>query len=91
MASDPLAVLLLLGMGLRELSMEGAAIPELKEAISRVSMQELEQLADAALASSTAEEVERMVTEGYAPCFADLLDGAPAFEPDQTRGNSPLR
>lgn len=91
MASDPLAVLLLLGMGLRELSMEGAAIPELKEAISRVSMQELEQLADTALASSTAEEVERMVTEGYAPCFADLLDGAPAFEPDQTRGNSPLR
>lgn len=91
MASDPLAVLLLLGMGLRELSMEGAAIPELKEAISRVSMQELEQLADAALASSTAEEVERMVTEGYAPCFADLLDGAPAFEPDATRPNSTSR
>ncbi len=91
MASDPLGVLLLLGMGLRELSMEGAAIPELKEAISRVSMQELEQLADAALASSTAEEVERMVTEGYAPCFADLLDGAPAFEPDPTRGHSLVR
>jgi phosphoenolpyruvate-protein phosphotransferase (PTS system enzyme I) len=91
MASDPLAVLLLLGMGLRELSMEGAAIPELKEAISRVSMQELEQLADAALASATAEEVERMVTEGYAPCFADLLDGAPAFEPDPSRAPSGLR
>jgi phosphoenolpyruvate-protein phosphotransferase (PTS system enzyme I) len=88
MASDPLGVLLLLGMGLRELSMEGAAIPEIKEAVSRVSMQELEQLADAALASSTAEEVERMVTEGYAPCFADLLDGAPAFEPDPIRGPS---
>jgi phosphotransferase system enzyme I (PtsI) len=85
MASDPLAVLLLLGMGLRELSMEGAAIPELKEAISRVTMQELEQLADAALASATAEEVERMVTEGYAPCFADLLDGTPAFRPDSNR------
>lgn len=90
MASDPLGVLLLLGMGLRELSMEGAAIPELKEAISRVSMSELEQLADAALASSTAEDVERMVTEGYAPCFADLLDGTPAFEPDPTRSHSDL-
>lgn len=88
MASDPLAVLLLLGMGLRELSMEGAAIPELKEAISRVSMRELEQLSDAALASSTAEEVERMVTEGYAPCFADLLDGAPTIEPDPKRTHS---
>ena len=91
MASDPLAVLLLLGMGLRELSMEGAAIPEIKEAISRVTMHELEQLADAALGSATAEEVERMVTEGYAPCFADLLDGAPAFEPDQNRHHSVTR
>src|SRR5512133_38793 len=91
MASDPLGVLLLLGMGLRELSMEGAAIPELKEAISRVSMGELEQLADAALASATAEEVERMVTEGYAPCFADLLDGTPAFEPDPKRNHSDLQ
>jgi phosphotransferase system enzyme I (PtsI) len=91
MANDPLAVLLLLGMGLRELSMEGAAIPELKEAISRVSMHELELLADAALASATAEEVERMVTEGYAPCFADLLDGAPAFEPDPPRGSNAAR
>lgn len=88
MASDPLTVLLLLGMGLRELSMEGAAIPELKEAISRVTMHELEQLADAALASATAEEVERMVTEGYAPCFADLLDGAPAFQPENSQRNS---
>lgn len=82
MASDPLAALLLLGMGLRELSMEGAAIPELKEAISRVSLPDLEQLADEALASTTAEEVERMVTETYAPYFADLLDGVPVLQPD---------
>jgi phosphotransferase system enzyme I (PtsI) len=60
--------------------MEGSAIPELKEAISRISIWEAEQLADEALACATAEEVERMVTETYAPYFADLLDGEPAFE-----------
>jgi phosphotransferase system enzyme I (PtsI) len=80
MSSDPLTVLLLLGLGVRELSMEGSAIPEIKEAISRISLSEAEQLADDALACSTAEEVERMVTESYAPYFADLLDGEPAFE-----------
>jgi phosphotransferase system enzyme I (PtsI) len=37
MASDPLAATLLLGLGLRELSMEAAAIPEIKEAFGRVS------------------------------------------------------
>ena len=80
MASDPLAVVLLLGLGVRDLSMEGTAIPELKEAISRISLPEAEQLADEALACKTAEEVERMVTEMYAPCFADLLDGEPVFD-----------
>ena len=88
MASDPLTVLLLLGLGIRELSMEGSAIPELKEAISRISIWEAEQLADDALACSTAEEVERMVTESYAPYFADLLDGEPAFEAGVSRGSS---
>lgn len=77
MASDPLAMLLLLGLGLRELSMEGVAIPELKEAISRVSMNELEDMADEALVCRTAEQVERMVTEAYAPMLADLLDAEP--------------
>lgn len=77
MASDPLAVPLLLGLGLRDFSMEGSAIPELKEAISRISLIDAEQLADSALACATAEEVERMVTASYAPCFADLLDGEP--------------
>lgn len=80
MSSDPLTVVLLLGLGIRDFSMEGSAIPELKEAISRVSLIEAEQLADEALACKTAEEVERMVTEMYAPCFADLLDGEPVAE-----------
>jgi phosphoenolpyruvate-protein phosphotransferase (PTS system enzyme I) len=84
MASDPLAVPLLLGLGLRDFSMEGSAIPELKEAISRISLVDAEQLADSALACATAEEVERMVTASYAPCFADLLDGEPVLYGSQS-------
>ncbi|MFO0761226.1 MAG: phosphoenolpyruvate--protein phosphotransferase, partial [Byssovorax sp.] len=42
MASDPLAALLLLGLGIRDLSMESAAIPEIKEAIRRISLPEAE-------------------------------------------------
>ncbi len=80
MASDPLAVLLLLGLGVRELSLESSAIPEMKEAISRVDLAEIEQMAEEALDCKTAEDVERMVTEAYAPYFADLLDAAPTHD-----------
>ena len=40
MASDPLAACLLVGLGLRELSMEAAAIPEIKEALRRLTVPE---------------------------------------------------
>src|SRR3954468_9820868 len=45
MASDPLAAILLVGMGLRELSMEAAAIPEIREAIANVTVAEAEEVA----------------------------------------------
>jgi phosphoenolpyruvate-protein phosphotransferase (PTS system enzyme I) len=46
MASDPLAAVMLIGLGLRELSMEAAAIPEIKEAIRRVTMADCERAAE---------------------------------------------
>src|SRR5262249_45378192 len=42
MASNPIAAVLLLGMGIRELSMEASAVAEVKEALSRVSLDEAE-------------------------------------------------
>ncbi len=75
MASDPLAATLLLGLGVRELSMEAAAIPTLKEAIGRVSMAEAEAVAMEALRLSTAEEIEHTLAEAFAPRFYDLLSG----------------
>ncbi len=80
MASDPLAACLLLGLGLRDLSMEAAAIPELKEAIRRVSLEECERAASEALACDSAEAVQDVCAREFAPRFMDLLSGS-ADEP----------
>ncbi len=77
MASDPLAAPLLLGLGLRELSMEAAAIPEIKEAIGRMAIAECEELAREALAAYTTDDVEELVAQAFAPRLFDLLTGAP--------------
>src|SRR5580704_14557602 len=76
MASDPLAAVLLVGLGLRELSMEAAAIPEIKEALRRVSTSDCERAAEAALALDTAEAVEELVAGTFAPSLFDLLTGS---------------
>jgi phosphotransferase system enzyme I (PtsI) len=65
MASDPLAAILLVGMGLRELSMESAAIPEIREAIGSVTVAEAEQAAEAALTGETARDIERVLLERF--------------------------
>jgi len=75
MASDPLAAMLLIGLGLRELSMEAAAIPELKEAIRRITVAECEAVANDALQCDTAERVEGLVARTFAPRLYDLLTG----------------
>jgi phosphotransferase system enzyme I (PtsI) len=75
MASDPLAAVLLVGLGLRELSMEAAAIPEIKEALRRVTSGDCERAAEAALALDTADAVEELVAGTFAPHLYDLLTG----------------
>ena len=75
MASDPLAATLLLGLGMREFSMEAAAVPEIKEALRRVTLAEAESIAREALRFGTAEEVEHCVAQAFAPRLYDLLTG----------------
>jgi len=65
MASDPLAAILLVGMGLRELSMESAAIPEIREAIGQVTVAEAEEAAQVALSGETARDIERVLLERF--------------------------
>jgi phosphotransferase system enzyme I (PtsI) len=95
MASDPLAAVLLVGLGLRELSMEAAAIPEIKEALRRVSTIDCERAAEAALALDTADAVEELIAGTFAPALMDLLTGSAeenpygGIQPDSPR--EPLR
>jgi phosphotransferase system enzyme I (PtsI) len=77
MASDPLAAVLLVGMGLRDLSMESAAIPEIKEALRRVPLHEAAEVAAEALAQESSDEVERTVAAAFAPRLFDLLADEP--------------
>ncbi len=75
MASDPLAAVLLLGLGVRDLSMEAAAIPEIKEALRRINLAEAEGVAAEAMRLSTAEDVEHAMAAAFAPRLFDLLTG----------------
>ena len=61
MAGDPMLVLVLMGLGLRNLSMAPRQIPLLKSIIRASSMAEAEKLANAALSLSTESEVENLV------------------------------
>src|SRR6185503_2898166 len=74
-ASDLLAVPLLVGLGLRELSMEAAAIPEIKAAIGRVTVAQCEAIAKRALAAQTVTEVDEILAEELGTLFQDLLSG----------------
>jgi phosphoenolpyruvate-protein phosphotransferase (PTS system enzyme I) len=70
MASDPFAAILLVGMGLRELSMEAAAIPEIREAIGSVTVAEAEEIARSCFLAETAKEIEHILHAR----FAERLD-----------------
>jgi phosphotransferase system enzyme I (PtsI) len=74
MASDPLAAILLVGMGLRSLSMEASAIPEVKAALARVTLEEAKEAVVTAFTAITAQELEEGLAERFAPRLADLLD-----------------
>ncbi|HXX67588.1 MAG TPA: phosphoenolpyruvate--protein phosphotransferase [Polyangiaceae bacterium] len=91
MASDPLAAVLLVGLGLRELSMEAAAVPEIKEALRRVTTADCERAAEAALALDSPEAVEELIAGTFAPVLFDLLTGS-ADEPfARSEGVQPAR
>ncbi len=88
---DPLAAVLLVGLGVRELSMEAAAIPEIKEAIRRVTLAECEKAAEAVLACDSAEAVEELVAANVRPAPLRPLGrehrGRLVWHPGRLRGS----
>jgi phosphoenolpyruvate-protein phosphotransferase len=65
MASDPLAVPLLIGLGMTELSASPAAIPQIKAVVRRLSLAQCRATAQAALQLSSAEAVRLHVSHTW--------------------------
>jgi phosphocarrier protein FPr/phosphocarrier protein len=63
LASDPVAVPVLIGLGVHELSMVPAVIPQLKALISRLNVDDCTTLANAALERETAEAVRALTLQ----------------------------
>jgi phosphotransferase system enzyme I (PtsI) len=61
MAGDPLCFLILLGLGLTELSMNPFSIPRVKKLTRSVTFRQAKQLLDRATDCKTASEVEHLV------------------------------
>ncbi|MCL2244807.1 MAG: phosphoenolpyruvate--protein phosphotransferase [Treponema sp.] len=69
MASDPLVTPVLIGFGIRKLSMGAAAVPVIKRALSDFTVKQAEQIAKKVLKFSTASEVEKYLTRQIAPAL----------------------
>jgi phosphotransferase system enzyme I (PtsI) len=61
MAADPAVTSLLIGLGLRELSVQPRAMPQVRSAIRSVDAKDASRLASEALDCATAEEVEELL------------------------------
>ncbi len=75
MAGEPLAAVLLLGLGVREFSMEIGALPEIRETFHRVSVEDATRAAALALEASTAREVEELLLGRFGQELHDLISG----------------
>ena len=78
MAGDPMMALILMGLGLRNLSMASRQIPLLKSIIRASTYAEAEKLASAALALATESEVEDLVYNVMYDRFPIELDDSEA-------------
>lgn len=72
MAADPLAVPLLIGMGLQEFSVHPAALPVVRRLVRAVSYREARRIAQRALELVTAKEVEEFLLERFSGLLAHL-------------------
>jgi len=72
MAGDPLATILLLGMGFDELSVIPAFLPEIKKIVRSVKLADARRVAEEAMKFSTTEEVEAYVTEAIRTMCPDI-------------------
>jgi phosphotransferase system enzyme I (PtsI) len=88
MASDPRYTWVLVGLGLRELSMQASAIPVVKNIIRASSLDEMEALASTVLDCETGAEARRLVMQAIGSRFGEHLQhtaGIGLDEHDESR------
>lgn len=73
MAGDPLYTIMLIGLGLDELSMSPIRIPELKKVIRSISLKEAKQVTEKVLSFSTNREVETLLREKLKKVLPEAL------------------
>lgn len=69
MAADPIAVPLLIGMGLENISVAHFVVPEMKNVIRHVSLEECVQLYERVKMLSTASEIQKQCHDFYSKIF----------------------
>ncbi|HJK97230.1 MAG TPA: putative PEP-binding protein, partial [Polyangiaceae bacterium LLY-WYZ-14_1] len=74
MASDPLALPLVVGLGVRCLSTPFTAVPLVRETVRRLRADEAARVAQAALGLDDAASVEALVRREFAPVLGDLWE-----------------
>lgn len=72
MAGDPLATILLLGLGLDEFSVIPAVLPEIKKIIRSVQYKDAQRIAKKAMTFSTEDEVEAYLTSAIRKMCPDI-------------------
>ncbi len=72
MAADPLAVPVLVGLGLQEFSMHPPALPVVRSLVRALSLREARRIAHRALALATAKEVEEYLLEQLSGLLSHL-------------------
>jgi phosphoenolpyruvate-protein phosphotransferase (PTS system enzyme I) len=81
LGGDPMATLLLLGLGkVNELSMEPHSIPKVKKILRKITLKEARELADHALSLATSEEINRFINNEMRSRFPSDFDRDLAFD-----------
>jgi phosphotransferase system enzyme I (PtsI) len=65
MAGDPVNIPVLLGFGIRHLSMNPASIPVIKKMVRDIDMEKAQELPEALFRFSTVEEITRFIQEAF--------------------------
>ncbi len=73
-SSDPVGIVLLIGLGVGELSLTPSLVLQTKKLIRRISMEEVETLAERSLSMSDGDEVTRIVMEYLKEKAPDIVE-----------------